>query len=172
MDCYFWVWHSCSECFCYQSLVWRGQSLKVSLVIAVVPHIFAPSLFCLKPYQDKFHDVTNHLQKDSFILTVISECDTVFWMWQNVSECDRVILNVTECFWMWQSVSECDRVFLNVTVFLNVKECFWVWHSVSECDTVFWMWQSVSVCDTVILSVTPCFWVWHSVFDCYIVFLQ
>ena len=47
-----------------------------------------------------------------------------FFLWHEVSSCDRKFLPLTGSFFLWQEVSSCYRRFLSVT------ESFFLWHIV------------------------------------------
>lgn len=59
-------------------------------------------------------------------------------MFQNVSECSRILENVPECYIIFQKVRERSRMFHNVQEF-NVLEC-----KVLECPRMFWTYEEIS----------------------------
>ena len=112
------------------------------------------------------------LVKNFFLWQDISYCDRNGFLLQNIFPVAGNYFSVTENFLQWQKISSCERRFLPVTgIFLLWQDFFLLGQQIPSCDRKFLpvtakfaLCQGISSCDKNFLQKTGNFFQWHEKF--------
>ena len=86
-----------------------------------------------------------------------------FFLWQEISSCDKKFLTMAWNFFPCQDISSCNRTFLPLT------RNFILWQEISSCDKkflTFFLWQEISSNAKEFLSVTGHLCLWQEIPFC------